>query len=140
MWIIILVVTIYLAGVGYWLYIRFFRNEKSVVKLKNPNQFSVEHNGHTIVIDYDHLKNKVLVEFNENGMIFKVIDGLFDEPVRPEVREEEIIMSAPVKTMLDQEPETLLNEPEAELDQSGDDQDDLDLHKIKAMGGNIGKF
>jgi hypothetical protein len=138
MWIIITVVTLYLAGLGYWLYIRFFKNRKSVVRLQNPNQFSVEHNGHRIVIDYDHLKNKVLVEFNENGMTFKVIDGLINEPFMPEVKEEEVVMHAPERNYPEAEPTS--SPVETETKEDDQDDDELDLHKLKQMSGNITKF
>jgi len=88
-----LVVVLYVSALGAWMYWRFLRKKNIEVRSRAQKKLLIEHEGQTVLVDYDSLKNKVLVEFTDNGMVFKVIDGLFyDEDEEDLMAQEEVIV------------------------------------------------
>lgn len=74
----IVIGVLYLGALCFWIYKRFINTVspgKSVKLSEGTDQLVLEQGGQKVVIDYDTSKSKVVVEFNESGMTFKVIDG-----------------------------------------------------------------
>ena len=57
----------------------------------NENILTVFHNGKKLAIDYASAKNKVIMEFNSEGVVLKVVDGLFYDEVPAVLRKEDFI-------------------------------------------------
>jgi hypothetical protein len=74
--LLVLVLVVYASVVGLWVVKRLRKGKHSSVS-GATKQVLVEHGGQKILIDFDSVKNKVLVEFTQDGMVFKIIDGAF---------------------------------------------------------------